>query len=109
MTRFERDALPCPFCGGRAKQVPGECILVCTGCYAKAIDSRWNLRDTFPQPPSDQGLRESAVRAVNAFCALAEKHAEECECDICEEASDAFHRLACAATGDAALEEWRKG
>jgi hypothetical protein len=58
MTRFERDALPCPFCGGRAKQVPGECILVCTGCYAKVIDSRWNLRDTFPQPPSDQGLQK---------------------------------------------------
>jgi hypothetical protein len=61
------------------------------------------------QPPSDQGLREAAVRAVNAFCTLAEKHAKECECDICEEASDAFHRLACAATGDAALASKKGG
>jgi hypothetical protein len=68
MTRFERDALPCPFCGGRAKQVPGECILVCTRCFAKAIDSRWNLRDTSPQPPSDQGLRERLLHAIERYC-----------------------------------------
>jgi hypothetical protein len=78
MTRFERDALPCPFCGGRAKQVPGECILVCTGCYAKVIDSRWNLRDTFPQPPSDQGLREIIERFIKEYIVCPDDDAVVC-------------------------------